>query len=219
MRRVLTTAIACGAAGVLTACGADRPVALPASGSAYRALDAGARLKVAESCRDRAAARSSGIAARQLRAADPAALREQLDDAFTIIAVQRRPVATVCAQRLPFVTPGLDVRFADAKGDGTGRFTYETTSDRPLTIRGRVTPRPRSARIVARREVGPPLPVAAAVAPDGRFAIGPMRLRKIADNTFTLTIVAPPNAPRKLHFSAICLDCLAGAPPPQGAPR
>jgi hypothetical protein len=51
---------------------------------------------------------------------------------------------------------------------------------------------------------------AAPIGPDGRLVIGPVHLRKVADNTFTLTIGAPPNAPRKVLFSAICLDCLDG---------
>jgi hypothetical protein len=68
--------------------------------------------------------------------------------------------------------------------------------------------------VVARRELGSMAKFSAAIAPDGRFAIRGLRLRKVADNTFTLTIEAPPNAPRKVHFSAICLDCLAGAPRP-----
>jgi hypothetical protein len=36
----------------------------------------------------------------------------------------------------------------------------------------------------------------------------------VAESSFTLTIQAPPNAPRNVHVSAICLDCLAGGPPP-----
>jgi hypothetical protein len=52
----------------------------------------------------------------------------------------------------------------------------------------------------------------AAIRQDGRFAFPSLRLRKVADNTFTLTIQAPPNAPREVLFSAICLDCLAGKP-------
>jgi hypothetical protein len=48
------------------------------------------------------------------------------------------------------------------------------------------------------------------VASDGRFALPTVGLRKVADNTFTVTIQAPPHAPRKVLFSALCLDCLAG---------
>ena len=39
-----------------------------------------------------------------------------------------------------------------------------------------------------------------------------MRLRKIANNTFIVAIHTPPSALRKVYFSAICLDCLAGGP-------
>ena len=206
------------AGAVLAACGAGRAVepakTLPSTGTAYRALDASHRLAIAAACRERSAARRSGRAAQQLRAVDAAALRSELDDAFAIIATQRRSVATVCAEVVPFVTPGLDVSFNGAKRDGDGSFTYETTSDKFLTIRGRVVPSTGGARIVARRELGSSVPHAAVIEADGRFVIPPLRLRKIADNTFTLTIDAPPNAPHKVHFSAICLDCLAGAPPP-----
>ena len=210
---VLLAATVAGCGGKGTAA----PVTLPPSGHAYRALDDADRLAVAESCRDRTAARARGAAARQLRAIDAKALRDQLDDAFTIIPDQRRPVAEVCAERIPFVTPGMRLGFAGARGDGAGRFTYETNSDVPLTIRGRATPAPRGGRVVATRETGGHGRFGASIAPDGRFVIPAIRLRKIADNTFTLTIDAPPNAQRKVHFSAICLDCLAGAPPP--APR
>jgi hypothetical protein len=208
----------CLAGAALAGCGADRTMepaaALPPTGTAYRALAASQRLAVAAACRDRVAAEQSGEAATQLRAVDAAALRSELDDAFAIIATQRRSTATVCAEVVPFVTPGLDVSFAGAKRGGDGSFTFETSSDKPLTIRGRVLPATSAARIVARRELGSPVPHAAAIQADGRFVIPPLRLRKIADNTFTLTITAPPNALRKIHFSAICLDCLAGGAPP-----
>ena len=196
---------------------AEAPVALPDSGRAYRALGDADRLAVAADCRDRAAAQARGVAARQLRAIDARALRAQLDDAVTFVAAQRRPVAEVCAQRLPFVTPGLRISFAGARRDGAGHFTYETTSDKPLTIRGQIAPRPGGGRVVVRRETGAPTRYTTAIDANGRFVVSHIRLRKIADNTFTLTIDAPPNAPRKVRFSAICLDCLAGAPPP--APR
>jgi hypothetical protein len=205
----------CLAGVVLAGCGADRSIeaagTLPSSGTAYRALDVDHRAAVAAGCRDRVAAMSSGEAARQVRSVDPAALRSALDDRFTIIAAQRRSVADVCAEVVPFVTPGLDVSFDGAKDGGDGSFTYETTSDKLLTISGRVSPAPRGGRVVARRELGSSAAHAAAIQGDGRFVIARLRLRKIADNTFTLTITAPPNAPRKVHFSAICLDCLAGA--------
>jgi hypothetical protein len=160
------------------------------------------------------AARASGDAARELRAIDPSMLRSELDDAFTIIAHQSRPVADVCGEVAPFATRGVDVSFLGAKDGGEGRFSYETTSDKRLTIRGRVTPAPNGGRVVAQREIGSTTPYAAAIQADGRFVIPRLHLRKIADNTFTLTIQAPPHAPRKVHFSAICLDCLAGGTPP-----
>jgi hypothetical protein len=149
-----------------------------------------------------------------LHAIDLAALREQIDDAFRVIAEQHRSVADVCAEVVPFVTPGLQVSFAGAKDQGDGSFTIETTSDRRLTISGRVTPAPQRGRVIARREVGRPVRHLATIGPDGRFVLPGLRLRRIADNTFTLTIEAPPNAPRKVLFGAICLDCLAGATPP-----
>jgi hypothetical protein len=160
------------------------------------------------------AAKHSGEAARQLRSVDPSALRSELDDAFSIIATQRRSVAEVCAEVVPFVTPGLDVSFDGAKDGGAGLVTYDTTSDKLLTIRGRVSPAASGGRIVARRELGSSAPHAAAIQADGSFVIPRLHLRKIADNTFTLTITAPPSAVRKIHFSAICLDCLAGGAPP-----
>jgi hypothetical protein len=131
-----------------------------------------------------------------------------------IIATQHRSVADVCAEVVPFVTPGIDVSFDGAKDGGDGSFTYETTSDKLMTIRGRVSPAPKSGRVVVRRELGSAAPHTAAIAHDGRFAVPRLRLRKVADNTFTLTIDAPPSAARKVHFSAICLDCLAGGTPP-----
>ena len=39
----------------------------------------------------------------------------------------------------------------------------------------------------------------------------------VADNTFIVAIYAPPSAPRKLYFSAICLDCLAAGTPSDAA--
>jgi hypothetical protein len=222
MRIAVIGACVCVIGAGLAGCGAERPVgeaaALPSSGRAYRALDVGHRTAVAASCRDRVAARVSGDAAHELRAIDPSMLRSELDDAFTIIADQRRPVADVCGEVAPFVTPGLDVSFDGTTDRGDGYFTHETTSDKPLTIRGRVSPPPKGGRVVARREIGSAAPYAAAIQADGQFVIPSLRLRKIADNTFTLTIHAPPHAPRKVHFSAICLDCLAGGTPPAGQP-
>jgi hypothetical protein len=213
---LIASTLAVGA--LLVGCGSDQTIepaaTLPSSGHAYRALDGEQRNAVAAGCRDRAAAHVSGKARRQLRSVDPLALRSELDDAFTIIATQRRSVAAVCTELVPFVTPGLDVSFDGAKDGGHGSFTYETSSDKLLTIRGHVAPAPSGGRVVAVRELGSHAPHTSAIEADGRFAIGPLRLRKIADNTFTLTIDAPPNAPRKVHFSAICLDCLAGGSPP-----
>ena len=55
---------------------------------------------------------------------------------------------------------------------------------------------------------------AARIDQDGRFVLPTQRLRKIANNTFIIRFAVPPSAPRKAYFSAICLDCLAGGPPP-----
>ena len=102
----------CLIGAVLAACGAEQSIeaaaTLPSSGTAYRALDVDRRTAVAAGCRDRVAAKSSGEAAHQLDSVDPSALRSELDDAFTFIAAQRRSVADVCAEVVPFVTPGLD---------------------------------------------------------------------------------------------------------------
>lgn len=219
MRGPTMTALACALSVAFVGCGdqTGSTVAgarLPASGTAYRALTAGERLAVAATCRDRAVEAARGPAARQLRAIDPKALRAELDDAFALVAAQRRPVAAVCAETVPFVTPGLRVGFAGAKDAGDGSFTYETTSDKRLTISGRVSPAPARGRIIIRREVGHPAQHEATIRADGRFVIAKLHLRRLADNSFTLTIHAPPNALRKVHFSAICLDCLAGSPPP-----
>jgi hypothetical protein len=222
MRVAVIGAFVCVLGAGQAGCGAERSVgeatALPSSGRAYRALDVGHRTAIAASCRERVAARASGDAAHELRAIDTSMLRSELDDAFTIIADQRRPVADVCAEVAPFVTPGLDVSFDGAKDRGDGYFTHETTSEKPLSIRGRLSPPPKGGRVVARRELGSALPYAAAIQADGQFVMPRLRLRKIADNTFTLTIHAPPHAPRKVHFSAICLDCLAGGTPPSARP-
>jgi hypothetical protein len=213
MRPGLLTAVLCGAA--LAGCGGDEPLApLPASGGAYRGLDEARRLAVAEGCRARAVAAAREVAAEQLARVDAAALRAELDSAYRIRREQRRPVADVCRDRLPFVTPGIRVSFDDAK-DGGDAYLYETRSDRPLRIRGTVDPVPRAGTVVAAREFGAPRPVSGAIRPDGGFALPAVRLREVADNSFIVTIDAPPNAPRKVDFSAICLDCLAGGPPPE----
>jgi hypothetical protein len=209
---------ACLAGVVLAGCGADRSsepaVDLPPSGTAYRALGDAERTAVAESCRDRVASRALGPAARQLRAVDAVALRREIDSAYYAVAEHRRPVADVCEEVIAFVTPGLRVSFDGAKDLRDGTFTVETTSDKLLTISGRIDPAPARARVVVRRELGSRAPHVAHVGADGRFVIPRLRLRKVADNSFTVTIDAAPNAPRKVLFSAICLDCLAGATPP-----
>ena len=209
---LIATVFLLGAVGTLAGCGSEEPVALPASGTAYRTLNDDERLAVAASCRDRAAARADGVASEQLERVDARAMRDQLDTAFRMIRDQPRPVAELCARRLPFVTPGLDLRFEGAKNSGDA-FTYETESDRPLTIRGVVSPA-RSGSVTVRREFGSTRSFRARIGPDGRFALPTLRLRKVANNSFILDFDAPPNAPRKAYFSAICLDCLAGAPPP-----
>ena len=220
MKGARIAACGCALAVALAACGEQdpapggAPARLPASGVEYRALGQTQRTAVAESCRDRAATGARGLAARQLRAVDAAALREELDGAYTVIARQRTPVATVCAEVLPFVTPGLRVSLEGTKDLHDGTFTTQTTSDKMLRIRGRVSPAATRGRVVARRDVGPTVRRRAAIGPDGRFALPAVGLRKVADNTFTLTIDAPPNAPRKVLLSVICLDCLAGAPAP-----
>lgn len=210
MRPVLALALLCGA---LAACGDEPPAALPASGVAYRALDEDGRLAVAASCRDRAAATAGGLAADQLGEADPAALRAELDTHYRLRRNQRQPVAVACREQLPFVTPGLRLRFDGAEDSGDA-YTYETVSDRPLRLSGTVGPAPRAGTVTARREFGGSRPVSGTIGADGTFALPAVRLRKVADNSFVVSIDAPPNAPRKVHFSAICLDCLASGPPP-----
>jgi hypothetical protein len=198
-----------------TACGGGAgPATLPASGRAYRVLDHAARTAVAERCRDTAAAAARGLAARELRAIDPAMLRDQLDGAYLVIAALGRPVSAVCREEIPFVTPGLRISIDGAKDNRDGTFTLQTSSEKRLTISGRIAPAPAAGRVIANREVGPPVRRSAGVGPDGRFVLPPVGLRKVADNTFTVTVNAPPHAERKLLFSAICLDCLAGGPPP-----
>lgn len=210
--------VAVVAAAALGACGDDRsrrsaPAAtgpLPPSGHAYRALDARDRLAVAERCRARAAAATHGLAAGQLRAVDAGALRDQLDTAYTAVARQGRPVARVCARVLPFVTPGLAVTVDGTDDAGDGTFSVETESTRPLTIRGRAGGA-HGGHVTVVRD-GRRLAVVP-IGADGRFSTRPLRLRHVADNTFTVTIAAPPAALRSVLVSAICLDCLAGAAP------
>ena len=123
-------------------------------------------------------------------------------------------------RQLPFVTPGLSLRFDGAK-DGGVEFTYETDSDKPLTIRGAVSPA-RAGTVTMRRAYESSKSYTARIGPDGHFVLPTQRLRKIANNTFLLSFDVPPSAPRKAYFSALCLDCLAGGPnhprPPAAEP-
>jgi hypothetical protein len=220
MRVSIATALVAGAAAVFAGCGsevADAPVAVPSSGTAYRALNESERLAVAAGCRDRAAARAHGVAADELRRVDALALREQLDAAFRLITEQRRPVAELCAERLPFVTPGLRLTFEGAK-QGGDEFTYLTSSEKPLTIRGAVSPTPPRGVVAVRRAYERSTTHRTRIGADGSFTLPTMRLRKMANNSFIVAIHAPPSAIRKVYFSAICLDCLAGAPPPSSPP-
>jgi hypothetical protein len=215
MRILLATALVLGAIGASVGCGAqedEAPVALPPSGTAYRKLSDADRLAVAAGCRDRAAARADGAAAEELGRVDPRALREELDAAFALRRAQSRPVASMCERQLPFVTPGLSLRFDGAKDVGV-EFTYDTDSDEPLTIRGAVSP-PRSGTVTMRRAYESAKTYTGRIGRDGHFVLPTQRLRKIANNTFILRFDVPPSAPRKAYFSAICLDCLAGGPPP-----
>lgn len=215
MRALVATVFACGALGAAGCAGEDdaAPVTLPPSGTAYRALSDDHRLAVAESCRNRAADAAEGTAARQLADVDPQALRKELDVTYRYRDEQPRPVAELCAERLPFVTPGLRVGFDGAEHSGDA-FTYETESDIPLTIRGTVSPAGRGGEVVVRREFGAAKARRAEIDAGGRFALPTMRLRRVANNSFVVDLDVPPNAPRKVYYSAICLDCLAGAPPP-----
>jgi hypothetical protein len=128
-------------------------------------------------------------------------------------ASRRRTVDALCSESLPFVTPGLSIRF-DGATEGRYASTYQTRSDKPLTIRGTVSPTDAGGYVVARRELGSSRPFRGDIGADGRFVMPTVRLRKVADNSFVVAIHAPPNAFRKVRFSAICLDCLAAGPPP-----
>lgn len=218
MRLLLATAFVLGALGALVGCVAqddEAPATLPPSGTAYRKLNDGDRLAVAASCRDRAAARADGVAASELARVDPRALRDELDAAFSLRRAQPRPVASVCERQLPFVTPGLSLRFDGAKDIGD-EFTYDTDSDKPLSIRGAISP-PRSGTVTMRRAYETAKAHTARIGRDGHFVLPTQRLRKIANNTFILSFDVPPSAPRKAYFSAICLDCLAGGSPPSSS--
>jgi hypothetical protein len=204
------------AGGTLAACGAEPTGTAdprPVTAARYRRLSDAARLAAAAGCRDRAARRADGVAARQIAAVDESALRRELDLTLGDHG-DREPFERACAAAVPFVTPGLRVRFSSATGAGSV-FTYETRSDLPLTIRGTLAPIPAGGRVVARRESGPEQRIAAPIDERGQFVFHDLRLRKVADNTFLLTIEAPPNAPRLVRFSALCLDCIiSGSPKP-----
>src|SRR5215210_618666 len=79
---------------------------LPASGAAYRSLTPPERVAAAESCRDRAAAAAPEVASSELAKVDPRALGKELDVALSEAANRRRTFASLCAEHLPFVTPG-----------------------------------------------------------------------------------------------------------------
>jgi len=214
VRSFVIMAVVCSALAALPGCGEDEvePAAsLPSSGTAYRALGEEDRLAAAAACRDRAAAAADGTAAEQLADVEPEAVRAQLDSAFRRSRAQPRPVAELCGEQLPFVTPGLRVGFEDAEDSGDA-FTYETDSDIPLEIRGTVAPAPEGGTVVVRRESGGSRAHRARIDADGRFALPAIKLRKVADNSFVVAIDAPPSAARKVYFSAICLDCLAAGP-------
>ena len=219
MRRVAARArapsagLAVVAAAGLAGCGAEPtgPATLPAAAADYRSAPEDARTGLARDCRDATARRSEGLAARQITAVDPRILRIELD--LLTSPPGARPFRSACAAAVPRVTPGLDVRFAGATGNGRA-FAYTTRSDRPLTIRGTVSPAPRAGRVLANRVAGEPDPPPAAIDAEGRFAFRDIKLRKLADNSFVLRIEAPPNAPRIADFSALCLDCAPGAAEP-----
>jgi hypothetical protein len=203
-------------AGTLAACGSEPardPDPRPATAGAYLGLSDAARLAAAAGCRDRVARQAEGVAARQIAAVDETLLRGRLDIAVPGYR-KRAQFDRVCAAAVPLVTPGLRVSFSGVTGNGIV-FAYETRSDRPLTIRGTVEPVPASGHVVARRESGPKQRLTVPIDERGQFVFRDLRLRKVADNTFLLTIDAPPNAPRLVRFSAICLDCIvSGSPTP-----
>ena len=183
----------------------------PATAASYRGLSDAGRQAAAAGCRDRAARQAEGVAARQIAAVDELLLRRRLDIAVADLRRGTR-FERACAATLPLVTPGLRVSFSGVTGNGIV-FSYPTRSDRPLTIRGTVEPVPESGRVVARRESGPAQRVSASIDGRGRFVFRNLRLRKVADNTFLLAIDAPPNAPRLVRFSALCLDCIVSGSP------
>jgi hypothetical protein len=198
------------------ACGTETaraPDPKPATAAEYRGLSGAARLAAAAGCRDRAAGEADGLAARQIAEVDEELLRARLNLAVADSRARAR-FERACAATVPLVTPGLRVSFSGVTGNGI-TFTYPTRSDRPLTIRGTVEPVPASGLVIARRESGPNQRFTARIDERGGFVFSDIRLRKVADNSFLLAIAAPPNAPRLVRFSAICLDCIvSGSPPP-----
>jgi len=206
MRLPIAAVLVCVAAAGCGGDAADAP--LPASGAAYHSLGPRARLAAATTCRDRAVAAAPAVASRELAEVEPTALRTQLDLALSLKANRRRAFTKLCTEYLPFVTPGVPIMFTGATDSGDA-YTYQTRSDKPLTIRGQINDPPTGAHVVARREFGSSNPFGAAVRADGRFTLPTVRLRKQANNSFVIAIHAPSHALRKLHFSAICVDCLA----------
>jgi hypothetical protein len=206
MRLPIAAALVCV---VAAGCGGDTADApLPASGAAYRSLTPHERATAATTCRDRAAAAAPRVASGELAEVDPSALRMQLDLALSLTANRRRPFSRLCAEILPFVTPGVRIMFAGATDSGDA-YTYQTRSDKPLTIRGQLSGAAPGAYVMASREFGSSTPLRGAVGADGRFTLPTVRLRKQANNSFVVAIQAPPHALRKVRFSAICVDCLA----------
>jgi hypothetical protein len=212
----MVAAVLAAVAGMLAACGSEPSTGAdpkPATAAGYRGLSDAGRLAAAAGCRDRAAGQVDGVAARQIAAVDERLLRRELD---LVVADYRKRdrFERACSAAVPLVTPGLDVDFSLATGNGR-EFTYPTRSDRPLTIRGTVEPAPAGGHVVARRELAPEQRLSAPIDERGQFLFRDIGLRKVADNTFLLTIEAPPNAPRLVRFTALCLDCIvSGSPPP-----
>ena len=90
-----------------------------------RKLNDGDRLAVAAGCRDRAAAKATAPP----RPSSPAWIRASSATSSTWRCADPQPAAPrggLCEKQLPFVTPGLTLRFAGAK-DGGDEFTYERT--------------------------------------------------------------------------------------------
>lgn len=212
MLRLATVTATVGVIAAVAGCGgaAPDPGVLRHSGAWYRTRPKASRTRVAEACRAQAAATAGNATARtQLRRIDANELRDALDEAETVIARGRRPLAEVCRDVVPFHTPGLRVRFGGGARGGGGTWSVEAISTRPYAMRGWIAPPRAGARVTARRTDG--YTVRGSVRADGSFVL-PVRFRHVADNTFTVTVTAPPAAEHKLLFSAICLDCLAGAP-------